>query len=251
MREKINLWICGILSVFLIVFLISNVSAITGSIGGARMILYPLTGENVERSILVKNVNDVPVSINISVTGDLINNVKLNENNFRLEAGEERKVYFTIKADKEGQTETKINIGFNPDAGKGIGLVATVVVVASGNDVSSDDSNDGTADSGSNAGADRNNSTGNSSSGRVTFGSRGGTIGSDPSNSRDKLNISPMTILMISTGVLIVILIILIIIAGRKKSVTIVNKNLVKNENRQSNNKEKINPKKRLKESRE
>ena len=101
MREKINLGVYGILSLLLIVSLISNVSAITASIGSARMILYPSTGESVERSILVKNVNDVPVSINISVTGDLANYVKLNENNFRLEAGEERKVYFTIKTHKK------------------------------------------------------------------------------------------------------------------------------------------------------
>jgi len=247
MREKINLGVYGILSLLLIVSLISNVSAITASIGSARMILYPSTGESVERSILVKNVNDVPVSINISVTGDLANYVKLNENNFRLEAGEERKVYFTIKADKEGQTETKINIGFNPEVGRGVGLFATIIVIATGNDVSSDDSND---NANTNSATNTDNGTTNPSYNGVTFGSRGGTIGSGPSNSNGKLNISPLTILMISTGVLIIILIILIIIAGRKKSVTVVNKNVIKNENRQSN-KEKINKKKRLKESRE
>ena len=139
MRKKINFEVYGILSLLLIIFLIANVSAITASIGSARIVLYPTTWESVERSILVKNVNDVPVSINISVSGDLAGNVKLNENNFRLEAGDEKKVYFTIKADKEGQTETKINIGFNPDVGKGIGLAATVIVIAAGNDVSSGD----------------------------------------------------------------------------------------------------------------
>ncbi len=132
MENKKN-WYIKELFCLMIVFLImiNFASAITGSIGNARMILRVTEGDTIEKYILVKNVNDVDVNIEISASGDLEENIKILDDNFTLEAGNERKAYFTIKVKEKGTTETSINIKFSPIEGKnGVGLSSTVIVIA-------------------------------------------------------------------------------------------------------------------------
>ncbi|MAG61470.1 hypothetical protein CMI43_01465 [Candidatus Pacearchaeota archaeon] len=120
-------------SIFIIVLtlsFISSIYAITGSIGNARMILRPEIGDSIERSILVKNINDIAVDIELSVTGDLVEDIKIKNNKFRLNAGEEKKALFTIDVRNSGTTETKINVKFAPiDGGNGVGLSSTIIVI--------------------------------------------------------------------------------------------------------------------------
>lgn len=126
MKKKI----VSVLAVFIVLMFLGEVLAITGSIGNARMILRAKTGDKIEKYVLVKNINDVPLNIKLFATGDLEKDIKLNEEEFRLEAGEEKKAYFTIKVTKEGTTETKINVQFSPDDGPGVGLSSTVIVIS-------------------------------------------------------------------------------------------------------------------------
>ncbi len=105
-------------------------SAITASIGNSRMILRVGLGETIEKSILVKNVNDVLVTINASTSGDLKDNLKIKNPNFDLEPGEQKEIYFSLKADKAGKTESRIDIGFKPEKGNGVGLSSTIIVFA-------------------------------------------------------------------------------------------------------------------------
>jgi len=122
-----------IFSVVLLLSLVSGVYAITGSIGNAKMILRAETGETVERSILVKNVNDVALEIEMSATGDLENDIELETTEFTLEAGDERKAKFTISAKNPGTYENKINVKFSPiDGGDGVGLISTVILITEG-----------------------------------------------------------------------------------------------------------------------
>jgi preprotein translocase subunit SecG len=116
----------------LILTIMTSVSAITGSIGNARMILRDVeTGDTIERSILVKNVNDVSVDIELFAEGDLEDSIDIKDNNFRLEPQTEKKAYFTIKVKKPGTTETKINVKFTPiEGGNGVGLSSTIIIVA-------------------------------------------------------------------------------------------------------------------------
>lgn len=131
MRKKV---IFGILSL-IIVLLLSNVLAITGSIGNARMILRANVNDKIEKYILVKNVNDVAVDIELSVTGELSDYTDIKDNKFTLQPNTEKKAYFTIKAAKAGTTETKINVQFIPqDSKTGVGLSSTVIVIAGGED---------------------------------------------------------------------------------------------------------------------
>ena len=122
-----------ITSIFIIILMLSFVSsvyAITGSIGNARMILRPEIGDSIEKSILVKNVNDIAVDIELSTTGDLVEDIKIKDNKFRLNAGDEKKAFFTIDVRNSGTTETKINVKFIPiDGGNSVGLSSTIIII--------------------------------------------------------------------------------------------------------------------------
>ena len=122
-----------ITSIFIIILMLSFVSsvyAITGSIGNARMILRPEIGDSIEKSILVKNVNDIAVDIELSITGDLVEDIKIKDNKFRLNAGDEKKAFFTIDIRNYGTTETKINVKFIPiDGGNSVGLSSTIIII--------------------------------------------------------------------------------------------------------------------------
>lgn len=104
--------------------------AITASIGNSRMVLRIGVGENVERYILVKNVNDESVTIILTSSGDLADNIKLKENSFILAPGEEKKAYFGIIAKEAGTKEGRINVEFKPEEGNSAGLASIVTVIA-------------------------------------------------------------------------------------------------------------------------
>jgi len=130
-NSTVKLRLLGFL--FLIIFFgfLSSASAtFTGSIGNARMILKVEQGDEIEKYILVKNVNEVNADIELFATGDLADYTKIREDKFSLQAGEDKKAYFTIKAEKAGTTETRINVKFTPsDGGNGVGLSSTVIVI--------------------------------------------------------------------------------------------------------------------------
>lgn len=126
MKKELFVSVC--VMIFL-VGMISNVSAITASLGSSRMILRAGPGEVIERSLNVMNPNDVDITIRLTTTGENTENLILKEGDFRLEANGERKVYFTIKADEIGSTTSKINVAFDPDEGNGVGLTATIILI--------------------------------------------------------------------------------------------------------------------------
>lgn len=136
--------ISTIFVLLLFVSFAAHVSAITASIGNSRMVLRVAPGEEIRKYILVKNVNDISVNVEMSPSGELAEEVEIEEANFSLNAGEEKRAYFTIKANEEGTTETKINVKFSEggDSGGGVvGLSSTVILIASGD--GSDESEDG------------------------------------------------------------------------------------------------------------
>lgn len=132
----------AITSAILICLILANlisVSAITGSIGNARMILRGEQGDSFDKYVTVKNVNDVPLDIELSASGDLADYVDIKDEKFTLAAGEEKQAQFTIKAAKAGTTETSINVQFRPQDGKtGVGLTSTVIIIAEKNSLFGD-----------------------------------------------------------------------------------------------------------------
>ncbi|MGY4884768.1 MAG: hypothetical protein ACP5NZ_04290 [Nanobdellota archaeon] len=122
-----------------LMFMISSsflVSAVTGSIGNAKMVLYPevngWTNTVVEKSIQVNNVNDVPVNITLKLDENASKFIDLVDESFILEAGESRKAQIEIRVRKEGKYEGRVNVFFRPVEGKDAGVVlsSTIVVIA-------------------------------------------------------------------------------------------------------------------------
>ncbi|MEK6914550.1 MAG: hypothetical protein AABW83_02760 [Nanoarchaeota archaeon] len=121
--------------ILIVIILVTNVYAITGSIGNARMILRLEIGDKIEKSILVKNINDVPVNIELIAIGDLEDYITIKDKSFSLQPKEEKKAFFTIDVKKGGTTETKINVKFSPiDGGNGVGLSSTIIVITEDED---------------------------------------------------------------------------------------------------------------------
>ena len=115
------------------------VSAITGSIGNAKMILYPeingWTTTTIEKTILVKNTNNVSVNISLKLDENSSKFLEIIDKEFILEANTEKKARFEIKVKKEGEYRGKINVFFTPIEGKEAGVVlpSTIIVIAKKN----------------------------------------------------------------------------------------------------------------------
>jgi hypothetical protein len=123
--------VLGLIILLTVVITMGYVSAVTGSIGNSRMIINAKTGDVIERTILVKNVNNISVAIEMFSSGDLASDLKIQNANFTLGPGEERKVNISIKVTKEGSTETSVNVRFTGVGEKsGVGLSSTIIINA-------------------------------------------------------------------------------------------------------------------------
>ena len=133
-QKRIQIMI--IIFIGLIIINSFSISAITGSIGNARMILYPevngWTTTTIEKTILVKNVNNVSVNISLKMDENSSKFIEIIDKEFILEPSTEKRAQFVIKVKKEGTYEGKINVFFSPSEGKEAGVVlpSTIIVVA-------------------------------------------------------------------------------------------------------------------------
>ncbi len=211
-----------ILFLILAIGFIGNVSAITGSLGNARMIIHAKTGEQIEKYILVKNVNNETINIEILKEGELVNDIILKENNFTLGAGEDKKAEFIIRVRKEGTFENKLNVKFSPvDKKSGVGLSSTVIVIAE----KGDGTTNFTEDDSDIPGTDDSDDS-----------------GIDISDLTSKLDIKFIAIA--GTIILLVIFIILYIISAKKRKVEKVKE--IKEVKREEKEKGSIKPKKEI-----
>ena len=153
--------VCSTFAVVLLILMNSVfVSAITGSIGNARMILsenlYPELGKldgkttvTIEKSILVRNVNNIPVNMTLKVDPEGGEFIEIIDDNFILEAGNdeatEKRARFNINIKDEGSYEGKINVFFAPldSEQPGVVLSSTIIVNANSEEDSGNSSDDG------------------------------------------------------------------------------------------------------------
>jgi len=128
-----------IFSVVLLIVVLAGVgSAITATIGNAKMIVSADPGDDIRKYILVKNVNDYPVEINMEVVGDLVDWIELDEVTFDLNSGAEKKAYFTITAKESGNYQSRIQVGFkslNEEIKGSVGFASVVILKVSGDGV--------------------------------------------------------------------------------------------------------------------
>ncbi len=219
----------------LIILMSFNVLAVTASIGNSRMVLRIEPDQTIERYVLVKNANEVPVTIDLTASGDLADNIKFEDAQFNLASGEEKKAYFSIFADEEGTTESAVNVRFTPAEGNGVGLSSAIVVVAKkeitnpSEDLDYEFDPDGYDDNVEVVPVENEPREDNSS-----FRLRQSGI----VNPESKVNIgdvSPLVILGFSTGILLLVFIGLLLFASRKKKVKETNEKVSKKKVRRSN----------------
>ena len=166
--------------------------------------------ETVRKSILVKNINDVPVTIDLIVSGDLEKDIILEEETFVLLSQTDKKAYFTLKAQKSGSTETNINVRFTPEEGNGVGFSSKIIVVVSDDDDDDEDTDEDTTSEDPNEDPDEDTSDQGFS---FNPGGAPSTI-----EEQSKTKFSPLTFLLIFPLILVTILILLVIYAEKSKS---------------------------------
>src|SRR3989344_7241008 len=105
--SKKNIVLC-----FAAVFLILGIafaSALTASLGSPGVVIRGNVGDEITKYVIVKNVNNVPVNVTLSVSGNLTKEIELQEKSFILPANKDKNAYFTLNIDKSGTYESKIN----------------------------------------------------------------------------------------------------------------------------------------------
>ncbi len=149
--------------VVLCLLLIPYANALTGSIGNAKAIVtVDLSKSNIlERTVLVRNVNNVTVNIRLEPVDDLELITEITDKEFELKAGEEKKARFKVNIPKEGTYNGNIVVFFNPPEGKGAGVVlqANLIIKALGEGSITDAQNQ---DTNTNDNSDANNQNNNS-----------------------------------------------------------------------------------------
>ena len=204
----------ALVGVLIVLLLINFVCALTGSIGNAKMILYPEVNgwftTTIEKSILVKNVNDEEVEINLETDQEGEEFLELIDKSFTLQPNTEKKAEFLVKVRKEGTYEGRINVFFSPVEGKSPGVVlsSTIIVIAK------KDTDYEEAEEEEDQEDQEDNETG--SVNVIT----GGAIGVDEKNKKSK---TPL-FLGLSSTFLLIILIILVFLMNKKRSVKRGNK---------------------------
>lgn len=113
------------------------VNGITGSIGNAKAIVnLDLKKSNIlERTVLIKNVNNISVNIKLEAADDLEGITEIIDNNFLLKENEEKNARFKVNVPKEGTYNGNIIVFFKPIEGKGAGVVlqSNLIIKANGN----------------------------------------------------------------------------------------------------------------------
>lgn len=114
-----------ILGLFLLfIFLVPFVNALTGSIGNAKaIVIVDLSKSKIlERTVLVKNVNNISVDIKLEAADDLEGITEILDKEFVLKSGEEKNARFKVTIPKEGNYNGNIAVFFKPFEGKGAGV---------------------------------------------------------------------------------------------------------------------------------
>jgi hypothetical protein len=128
-----------VVSIFILLIVSGSlVSALTGSIGNARMVLYPevdgVHEVTIDKSILVKNVNNVPILVTLVPDEAAEEFIDIIDNEFKLEPQSEKKAKFSVSVVDVGTYDGRINVMSssleeNYD-GPGVALSSNIVVIA-------------------------------------------------------------------------------------------------------------------------
>ncbi len=194
----------GVMVVILFIVLVSvgAVSAITGAMGNARMILYPevngLTYTEIEKSLLIKNVNNESINITLQIDEETGKFIELIDESFILEPKTEKKAQFIVKVKEEGTYKGKIAVFFS-GLGKqkaGVALSSEVIVIAR---------------------KDQGSRGGGGDSGGVGQEDTGGVISDESGEKKSSLTTSGLLIVPVLVLSIILVALMIIMMKKRKK----------------------------------
>jgi len=203
-KKGINFLVVLIVSVLV---LSSIVSAITGSMGNARMILYPeVDGKNtvtIDKSILTRNTNNVSINVTLVPDDTAKEYIEMVDKSFILQPTEEKNAKFIIRVKNEGTYQGKINVFFKPIEGKepGVVLSSTVIVIAKKDQGSSGVDN-----------TDTTNTANTDNTGDESIITR------EVTGAKESKKLNPAIFLIGTTLILLIVLVFLILLISRKKS---------------------------------
>lgn len=107
--------------------LFNSVSAILGYLRPAIMIIRLNTTDTVERSLTVKNVNNVSIAVNSSISGNISEVITIKNPTFEILPNETKTIDFITKTDKPGVYSGQVVVAYNNEQ---IQLASDITVVA-------------------------------------------------------------------------------------------------------------------------
>ena len=130
----------NVLVLFLLLVLIPVSYALVAYNANARMTLYTAVPDGgiatIERTILVKNVNDVPVIVTLEPDNHLAKIMQILDTGFVLQVNESKKAGFRMEIPSGGVYQGRIAVSFKPEdpdsKATPVGLATTIIVVANG-----------------------------------------------------------------------------------------------------------------------
>jgi hypothetical protein len=129
-----------LLSILFVAVMSVAVSALTASIGNARMILHTDVEEGtptvLQKSIKINNVNNLSVEVTLIPTGDIEDFTQVLDNNIILAPGQSKDARFVMSLEYGGKYEGKILVNFK-SAEEGVkaqpvGLASSIIIIATG-----------------------------------------------------------------------------------------------------------------------
>jgi len=204
--------------------------ALTGSLGNAKMILRPDVAEGetvtIEKTILVNNVNEVPITVTLEPDFRYKKIIDIPNNEFIMQPGDSKNVHFTITLKSAGDYQGKIMVKFvsaDPDFNSPpIGLSSQIYIFAEGpvnenyyDVMNATDEDEGTVPMPDGI-ADPNDPDDDDTDDDDNEADDS-TGDSDSQSGNKKGGISVMTMLMLVIGLLIVFVLILIVVGIIKK----------------------------------
>ena len=202
MVKKIRLFVISIL--LILILSLSVTSAITGAMGNARMTLYPEVNgwKNtiLEQTILIKNVNDVPINVTLEVDENSTDFLELIDDFYILQPNTEEKANFIVRVKKEGTYNGRINVFFRDSVKEDsprIALVSKITIVAKKDQGYDEDEEDVTDED-------------QKDEDPVT----GDIINED--DEKEPININPVTLMVLGSLVLLVVLLVLLSVMVKK-----------------------------------
>ena len=128
-----------LLTLFLVfVLVVSNVSAITGSVGNLKVVLRPEVNSGdvvvIDRVLKINNVNDDDIKVTLTPDQILDSFSEIIDKEFVLKPGESKDAKFKLSLKNSGTYTGHIYVRFSELEGKNPGVVlsSTVTIVASG-----------------------------------------------------------------------------------------------------------------------